>query len=417
MRYSKLFGKTLRRVPADAEIASHKLLVRGGFIDQLMAGVFSFLPLGWRVHRKVENIIREEMNTVGGQEVFLPTLQKKDQWIETDRWNKIDPPLFKFEDRHGRQLALGPTHEEVITDLARRFVDSYRDLPLYLFQIQNKFRNEMRTSGGLLRVREFVMKDLYSFHTSEEDLAEYFIKVKEAYHRIFERCGLPAVASKASGGTIGGATTYEFQVPSEVGEDKIIYCPDCKFAVNKEVFKFQTDQICSECQKGAHEEVKTIEVGHIFNLGTAYSEKMEAYFTDQDGVRKPVWMGCYGIGLGRLMATVVETHHDEKGIIWPEEVAPFQIHLLNLNMEDPEVVGKADEVYQQLVGEGFEVLYDDREMSAGVKLADADLIGIPMRLIVSQKSLEKGGIEVKKREEKKGKIVSFDKFLEILSSQ
>ena len=414
MRYSKLFGKTLRKAPADAEITSHKLLVRGGFIDQLMGGVFSFLPLGFRVHRKIEDIIREEMNAVGGQEVFLPTLQKKDQWVETDRWDKIDPPLFKFEDRHGRELALGPTHEEVITDLARRFVDSYRDLPLYLFQIQNKFRNEMRTSGGLLRVREFVMKDLYSFHTDKEDLAAYFIKVKESYHRIFKRCGLPAVASKASGGTIGGTTTYEFQVPAGVGEDKIIYCSNCGFAVNKEVSEFQADQTCPECQKGLLEEVKTIEVGHIFNLGTAYSEKMGAYFTDQEGVKKPVWMGCYGIGVGRLMATVVEANHDEKGIVWPAEMAPFHVHLLNLNMEDAEVVDRSEEVYRQLINEGLEVLYDDREMSAGVKLADADLIGIPMRLIVSQKSLEKGGIEVKKREEKKGKIVSLDELVGFL---
>jgi len=224
------------------------------------------------------------------------------------------------------------------------------------------------------------------------------------------------VASKASGGTIGGTTTYEFQVPASVGEDKIIYCSNCQFAVNKEVSEFHADQTCQECQKGSLEEVKTIEVGHIFNLGTDYSEKMEAYFTDQDGVKKPVWMGCYGIGLGRLMATVVETHHDEKGIIWPKEVAPFQVHLLNLNMEDAEVVGRSEEVYQQLIDEGFEVLYDDREMSAGVKLADADLIGIPMRLIVSQKSLEKGGIEVKNREEKKGKIVSLEELVNLLQT-
>lgn len=411
MRYSKLFGKTTRAAPADAETASHKLLAKAGFVDQLMTGVYSFLPLGWRAHRKIEQIIREEMNAIGGQEVFLPTLQKKSQWLKTGRWETIDPPLFKFKDRHGRELALGPTHEEVITDLASRFVKSYRDLPLYLYQIQNKFRNEMRSTGGLLRVREFVMKDLYSFHTDKEDLAAYFIKVKEAYRRIFERCELPAAASKASGGTIGGTTTYEFQVPASAGEDKIIYCPDCQLASNKEVSEFRAGQTCPECQKGPLEEVNTIEVGHIFNLGTVYSEKIGAYFTDQEGVKKPIWMGCYGIGLGRLLAAIVETHHDERGIIWPSAAAPFAIHLVDLTSRS----FKTCKTYEELVRAGVEVLYDDREdVSAGVKFADADLIGLPWRVVVSEESLKKGGVEVKRRGSERTEIVGAERLLKTL---
>lgn len=416
MRYSELFGKTLRQAPAEAETANHRFLVRAGFVDQLMSGVWSFLPLGFRVQRKIEKIIREGMEAIGGQEVFLPTLQKKSQWLETGRWDKMDPPLFKLEDRHGHELALAPTHEEVITDLARRFVNSYVDLPLYLFQIQNKFRNEMRSSGGLLRVREFMMKDLYSFHRDQDDLASYFERVKDAYHRIFGRCGLFAVASQASGGTIGGVSTFEFQVLSEVGEDKIVYCPACAWAVNKGVTEVEEGSVCSECGKEKLSEASAIEVGHIFNLGTEYSEKMGACFTDRDGREKPIWMGCYGIGLGRLMGAIVEVSHDEQGIIWPESVAPYRVHLLAINLEDSAVREKAEDGYRKLTGEGVEVLYDDREESAGVKFVDADLIGIPWRVVVSRDSLDKGGLEVKRRMEEKVEILSLEELLNLLKT-
>jgi len=412
MRYSKLFGKTVKEAPAGAEAESHKLLVKAWFIDQLMAGVFSFLPLGWRVHQKIEVIIREEMNNIGGQEVFLPTLQKKEQWLETKRWNTMEPPLFKFKDRHGRELALAPTHEEVITDLARRFIQSYRDLPLAVYQIQNKFRNEMRATGGLLRVKEFVMKDLYSFHETEDDLVNYFEKIKDAYHKIFKCCRLTAIPSMASGGTIGGTTTYEFQVPSPAGEDKILFCKDCRFAVTKGAEEIVAGQVCPQCKKANLEEISAIEIGHIFNLGTEYSEKMGATFTDAKGKQKPIWMGCYGIGLGRLMAAIVEVHHDDKGIIWPKAVAPYQIHLLAINIENPKVVKKTKDLYEELQEKRIEVLYDDRvDVSAGEKLAVADLIGIPTRLVVSEESLKERGVEVKERNKKEAKIVSLEEFL------
>ena len=412
MRYSKLFGKTIKEAPTGAEAESHKLLAKAGFIDQLMTGVFSFLPLGWRVHRKIEGIIREEMNNIGAHEVFLPTLQKKEQWLETKRWNTMEPPLFKFKDRHGRELALGPTHEEVITDLARRFIQSYRDLPLAVYQIQNKFRNEMRATGGLLRVKEFVMKDLYSFHETEDDLANYFKKVKDAYHKIFKRCRLAAIPSMASGGTIGGITTYEFQVPSPAGEDKILFCKDCKFAVTKGAKEIVVGQVCPQCKKANLEEISAIEIGHIFNLGTEYSEKMGATFTNTKGKQKPIWMGCYGIGLGRLMAAIVEVHHDDKGIIWPKAVAPYQIHLLAINIENPKVVKKTEELYKELQKKKIEVLYDDRtDVSAGEKLVVADLIGIPTRVVVSEESLKVRSIEVKERNKKEAKIVSLKEFL------
>lgn len=412
MRYSKLLGKTLREAPSGAETISHKLLVRAGFIDQLMAGVFTFLPLGLRVHRKIEDIIREEINAIGGQEVFLPTLQKKEQWLETGRWETIDPPLFKFQDRHGKELALGSTHEEIITDLARRFIQSYRDLPVAVYQIQNKFRNELRSSGGLLRVKEFIMKDLYSFDESEAGVADYFEKVKGAYQKIFRRLGVPAIASKASGGTIGGTTTYEFQVPSKAGEDKIILCRKCNFAVNKEI-EAETVR-CSNCGSKDLEEMATIEVGHIFNLGIDYSEKMAANFVDRDGKQKPLQMGCYGIGVGRLMATIIEVHHDEKGMIWPESAAPYQVHLIALEGNNAKVKAAAEKAYQELLAAGVEVLYDDRDESAGVKFIDADLIGIPWRIVISPESLRRGGVEMKKRNEQKTKVVSLNKLLYIL---
>jgi prolyl-tRNA synthetase len=416
MRYSKLLGKTLREAPSDAEAASHQLLVRAGYIDQLMSGVFSFLPLGWRVHQRIESIIREEMNAIGSQEIFLPTLQKKAQWQETGRWDSYEPPLFKFEDQHGRELALGPTHEEIITDLARRYVHSYRDLPLAVYQIQNKFRNELRPTGGLLRMREFVMKDLYSFHADEASLADFFEQVKEAYRRIFARVGVEAIAAVASGGSIGGERTLEFQVPSAVGEDRIVYCSDCHYGVNKEVGN-EIDRICPKCRGQNFAELSTIEVGHIFSLGTEYSAKMKATFTNKDGTNKPVLMGCYGIGLGRLLATIVEVNHDKDGIIWPESVAPFKVHLLAIDDQQSTASDRAERLYRELVERGVEVLYDDREgVSAGEKFADADLIGCPYRVVVSQKTLERGGVELKKRRGEKAAIVSRGELLYRLGS-
>jgi len=407
MKQSELFAETKKQAPRDAKAISHELLVRGDFIDQLTAGVYSFLPLGWRVHRKIEQIIREEMNAIGGQEVFLPVLAPKKIWEETDRWKTMDPPLFKLKDRHQKELALGSTHEEVITDLARKRVKSYKDLPFYLYQIQDKFRNEMRSSGGLLRVREFIMKDLYSFHVSENDLKKYYEKVKGAYMKIFQRCGLKVVPIEAESGAIGGTLSHEFALIAKSGEDKILACSKCDYGAN--VNKHGRIKICPNC-KAKLVFSHGIESGHTFNLGTKYSEAMGAYFTDKDGRKKPIVMGCYGIGLGRLMAAIVEVYHDKNGIIWPKQVAPFDIHLIQIG-DNKKIEETGKKAYNALQKKQIEVLYDDREESAGVKFADADLIGIPLRIVVSEKTFLKGSVELKKRDEEKIKLIKIKDIL------
>ena len=405
MRYSQFLGRTLRGAPKDAEAVSHRLLTQAGYIDQLVAGVYTFLPLGWRVHRKIEQIIREEIESLGAQEIHMPVLQKKEQWVETGRWEgpgEIDPPLFKLEDRRGRELALGPTHEEVVTDLARRFISSYKDLPLGVFQIQNKFRNEMRPTGGILRTREFYMKDLYSFHADEADLDDYYLKVIKAYERIFSRCGLETKVVAAHSGTIGGSESHEFILPTEVGEDNAVYCEHCDFASNLE--KARQLKNCPECGQAVFVS-SAIELGHIFKLGTVYSQKMKAEFADAKGKRQPLVMGCYGIGLARIMAAAVEAGHDKRGIIWPRELTPFDVHLISL--DGGELV--AEKIYEAMERSGLEVLFDDRDEQAGVKLTDADLIGIPVRVVVSKKSLDKKGVEVTWRADGKSAVVPVDK--------
>ncbi len=404
MKQSQLFGKTAKQAPADATAISHQYLARGGYIDQLMSGVYSFLPLGLRVHQKIENIIREEMNSAGGQEILLPAMSPKSLWEETGRWETYDPKLFTLKDRHDKEIALGPTHEEVITDLVRRRVQSYKDLPFALYQIQNKFRNELRSTGGLLRVREFVMKDLYSFHESEEDLEKYFEKMVAVYEKVFNRCGIKPIITKASGGSIGGSTTYEFQAPTKVGEDTVYVNKDTGEAFNKELL----DEI-PEKDRDQYEQVQAVEAGQVFSLGTKYSEAMGAKFVDREGKERPIVMGCYGIGLGRLMGTIVEAFHDDRGIIWPEEVAPYKIHLLSLGGNES-IAKEAEKIYDKLTKDNIEVLWDDREESAGVKLSDADLIGLPERWVVSEKTLAEDSVEVKKRSEEQ---TSLNKISEI----
>ncbi|MFH1392231.1 MAG: proline--tRNA ligase [bacterium] len=404
MLQSKLFAKTLRDAPKEAEAVSHKLLLQAGFIEQCTAGVYSFLPLGFRVLQKLKNIIRNKINSIDGQEVFLPSIQPKNLWQETGRWATIDPPLFKFQDRHKKELCLGPTHEEVIVDIARKSTLSHKNLPFALYQIQNKFRNEMRAVGGLLRVREFIMKDLYSFHASQECLNKYYDKVLEAYHELFEECGLKVILTEASSGTIGGKESHEFMALCEQGEDKILVCQKCNWAINQElVVRSSESGACQLCQ-GKLQEYNAIEIGHCFKLGTKYSKKMAANFVDKNGKQKPIIMGCYGIGLGRLMATIIETHYDKNGIIWPKSVAPFDIHLIALT--------NAEKIYKKL-SKKFDVLYDDRDESPGVKFADADLIGIPIRIVVSEKTLKQDSVEIKKRDQEKIKLEKLDKIIGI----
>jgi len=408
MRQSQLFAKTKKEAPKGAETISHRYLIRGDFVDQIAAGIYSFLPLGWRVEQKLEKIIKEEMDNLGGQELFLPSLIPQSLWQETDRWRTIDPPLFKVKDRHQKEYGLGPTHEEVITDLVRKRVHSYQDLPLSLYQIQNKFRNEMRATGGLLRVREFIMKDLYSFHRSEEEALDFYEKAKEAYAKIFKRCGLEAIVVEAESGSIGGNLSHEFMLPAETGEDKIVTCAKCGYGANLE--KAGRIKKCPHCQNKL-EGKSCIEVGHIFYLGTKYSQAMAAKFTDKDGREKPVVMGCYGIGLGRLMAAIIEVSHDGQGIIWPASVAPYQVHLIALEVEG-KVKKAAEQIYQDGQKAGQEILYDDRDKNPGEKFAEADLIGIPLRLVVSQKTIAEDSVELKKRNSDKKELVKINQVID-----
>jgi len=402
MLQSQLFQKTKKEFPKDSDAISFSLLVKGDFIEKIASGVYAFLPLGWMVHKKIEKIVREEMFSIGAQEIYLPSLIPKNLWEETKRWTEIDPPLFKVKDRHGSDFALASTHEEVVTELVRKRTISYKDLPFSVFQIQNKFRNEMRPTGGLLRTREFIMKDLYSFHSSKTDALNFYEKVKKAYFRVFRRCGLNVICVEADSGTIGGELSHEFMVISERGEDEILVCESCKWAGNIE--KFKNIKKCPECKKKLNI-FSSIEVGHTFYLGEKYSQAMKCFFTTKDGKRELVKMGCYGIGLGRLLSTVVEINHDKNGILWPKELSPFEIHLIPIGKER-KVREVADTLYKDLQKEGFEILYDDRKQkSPGESFAEADLIGVFYRIIVSEKTLKKRSVEVKKRSERKGRLV------------
>jgi len=418
MKQSQLFFKTIKEKSADTEAISHTLLTRAGFVDQLMAGVYTFLPLGFRVLKKIENIIRKNMTEppVSGQEMLMPALNPKENWQKTGRWKSLDI-LFKLKDASDKEYALAPTHEEVISPLARKIIFSYKDLPLAVFHIQDKFRNELRVKSGILRTREFMMKDLYSFHATQDDLDKYYEKVGKAYLNIFKECGIgkSVYQTLASGGSFSKYSD-EFQVISDSGEDIIYICKKCSTAINKEIIS--ENKNCPKCGSSTFEEKKAIEVGNIFKLGTKYSTPFDLKFRDKNGSEKPVLMGCYGIGLGRLMGTIVEINHDEKGIIWPKSVAPFQIHLIpieNSKKAKPRsetavsttgVKSAAEKVYKTLLDSAIEVLYDDRQdKTAGEKFAEADLIGIPYRIVVSEKTLARDSVELKERGKKQVKLM------------
>ncbi len=406
MKYSRLFPKTLKQVPTGAESINHQLLIRAGFIHQEMAGVYTHLPLGWKVLDKISNIVRVEMDKIGGQEMFMPVLQPGENWKKTGRFNSFDV-LYKLKGAGDKDLVLGPTHEEIIYPLLAEYIKSYKDLPFYLYQIQTKLRNEPRAKAGLLRTREFLMKDLYAFHANDEERNEYYKKVRESYLRIFEKLGIPALVTKASGGTFSDLSE-EFQVLTPSGEDLIYVCQKCGDAINKEIAE---NKKCPECG-GELKEEKAIEVGNIFPLKRSYAEVFDLSFTDKDGEKKTVSAGCYGLGISRVMGAIVEVLHDERGIIWPGSIAPFQVHIVGLDLEDKKAMEMADKAYKLMQAEGVEVLFDDRiGVSAGAKFADADLIGIPYRVVISKKTGEK--LEVKKRSEKETKFVDFKQLLEI----
>ena len=551
MRLSNLFGSTLREIPAEAQMTSHQLLLRAGMIRQVATGIYAYLPLGWRVLHKIEDILRDEMNAVGGQEMRMPSAQPAELWQETGRYSEAGPVLASFRDRAQRELVLGITHEEVVTYLARREIHSYRQLPFVVYQIQTKFRDEPRSRGGLIRAREFTMKDAYSFHVDQADLDGYYPRMYRAYESSFRRCGVEAVAVEANPGLMGGAASHEFMALNDGGEDTLILCDQCGYAANAEsavtrreekpgdserpleevatpgtttiedvasflgitprqtlkaIFyvaegklafvvirgdlevnetklasllkvsdlrlaeqqeveeagivagyaspinqagkvkvvadesvnwgsnfvagankagyhlcnvnhprDFEVDVLgdiaavqdgdpCLRCG-GRLQAARGIELGHIFKLGTRYSELMGATFLDKAGQTRPLVMGCYGIGIGRLMAAVVEQCHDDHGIVWPLSVAPYHFHLIVLG-DEAKIVDTAESLYHSLQSKGCEILYDDRNESAGVKFNDADLIGIPFRLTVGSRSLRAGGVEIKRRDAEEDEIVS-----------
>ena len=400
MRQSKLFTKTRKEAPSDEVSKNAILLTRAGFIHKEMAGVYSYLPLGLRVLKKIENIIREEMNGVGAKELVMTALQKKEVWEKVGRWDDETVDVwFKTKLKDEAELGLGFTHDEQVVNMLTEYISSYKDLPLYIYQIQTKFRNELRAKSGIMRGREFLMKDLYSFNHTQEEQDEFYEKVKQAYINVFNKCGIGerTYFTTASGGTFS-KYSHEFQTISDAGED-IIYITDedKKEAINKELGEKDS------------KEVKSIEVGNIFKQGTKYTDPFNLYYTDESGEKKSVLMGGYGIGVTRLMGTVVEVLSDDKGIIWPKEVSPFQVHLLNLSEGSKD---KADKIYEDLTSKGIEVLYDDRDARAGEKFADSDLIGIPVRFIVSEKTGDK--VEVKMRTESESKLLAVEEAIKYL---
>jgi len=409
MLQSKLFYKSSKDKFAGTESVSHDLLTRAGFVDQLMAGVYTFLPLGIRVLKNIENIIRQNMekSPANGQEVLMPVLQPKENWQKTGRWESLDI-LFKIKGNGDKEYALGPTHEEVVSPLAKKNIFSYKDLPVSLFQIQTKFRDELRAKSGILRTKEFLMKDLYSFHSTQEDLDKYYEKMLKVYSDIFKECGIGknTYQTMASGGSFSKYSD-EFQTATDAGEDIIYICNKCKLAINKEIKA--ENSVCPKCKGTDFEEKKAVEVGNIFKLGTKYSLPFDLKFKDKDGSEKPVIMGCFGIGLGRLMGAIVETSHDEKGIIWPKAVAPFLVHLIGVE-DNKKIKSSAEKIYNVLQKEKIQVLYDDRQAkSAGEKFAEADLIGIPYRIVVSEKTLKTDSVEVKERGKNQIKLVKINK--------
>lgn len=392
MKYSSFFPKSRKVEFKDDLSINAKLLIKTGFIDQLMAGSYTLLPLGFRVVEKIKNIIREELNVTGAQELLMPLLHPREIWDQTGRWSDPDVKqiMYQFKDIHEKEYGLSFTHEEIVMNLLGKFVQSYKDLPVKVYHFSTKFRNEPRAKSGILRGREFMMKDLYSAHVSEADMYSYYNKVLAVYPRIFKRMGLDTKVVEASGGVFTEKNSHEFQVLSPVGEDTVYFCDSCSFAQNKEIFSGVEGDPCPKCKEGEVKSARAIEVGNIFPLGTKYSENQKVFFTDRDGAKLPIWFASYGIGPTRVLGTLVEVYHDDKGIIWPKSVAPFHVYLVSLGRNE-----EAEKIQDELEKVGIEVLYDDRDVSAGEKFANADLLGFPYRLVISEKSGNK--IEFKKR--------------------
>jgi len=402
MYWTKYFIPTMKEVPAGTEAVSHQLLLRAGLVNMLTAGVYSYLPLGLRVLRKIEGIIREEMNAVDANELFLPCLQPIELWKKTGRDEVLKDVMIRFDDKKGRELCLGPTHEEIITELVKNYVQSYRALPVTLYQIQTKFRDEMRPRFGIVRACEFIMKDAYSFDRDQKGLEKNYQLMYGAYNRIFKRCGLDVVVAEADSGAMGGSVSHEFHFPAPIGEDEVVRCNKCSFS-GALTDKTKEGTTCPDCKKGKLKKHTAIELGHIFQLGTKYSEVQGCTFLDEDGKRKPIIMGCYGIGVSRLISAIIEGYNDKAGIVWPKEVAPFDIEILPIAVDEKQTMALAAKYAVELEKQGFEVLVDDRDETAGRKFNDADLIGIPYRVILGKRTLKEGKVEIKERSS--GKVI------------
>ena len=410
MRQSELFTKTKREAPKDEVSKNAKLLIRGGFVHKEMAGVYSYLFLGQRVIKKIEQIIREEMNAIGGQEITMATLHPSEPWKKTGAWDSVDV-LFKIQSRTEKEYALGQSEEEIVTPIVKEYVESYKDLPVAVYQIGQKYRDELRAKSGIMRGREFTMKDMYSYHESQEDFDRFYQIVKEAYLKIFNRMGLVAKVTEASGGNFTEKLSYEFMVLTDAGEDDIVYCEECTHCANIEVSKHKEGNACPKCSKGKLKSAKAAEVGNVFDLGQKYSKDFDFKYKTKDGSEAYPIKGCYGIGVTRLMGTIVEALSDDKGIIWPESVAPYRVHLLTLG-DNEKIKEVSEKLYTDLIEGGVEVIFDDREVANGEKFADADLLGMPWRVVVSERSIEAGGAEVKKRGDEKGEIISLGNIID-----
>jgi prolyl-tRNA synthetase len=410
MKYSQLFAKTTKSVPKDEVAVNAKYLLQGGFIDKLMAGSYTLLPLGRLVERKIEQIVREEMDKTGANEVLMPLLHPKEIWNETGRWDSAKEVMYQFE-KNEKEYTLSFTHEEIVMDVIRKHITSYKDLPVNIYHFSTKFRNELRAKSGILRGREFIMKDLYSAHVTEEEMWKYYWQIADAYLAVFKRMGLEAIITEAAGGVFTNRLTHEFQIESSVGEDTIYLADGWKYAKNEEIM---TDE---DRKAPGLRTLKAIEVGNIFPYGPdKYAESMNVLFTDKTGERRPVWFGAYGIGITRLMGVLVEIFHDDRGIMWPKAVSPYQVHLIGIMNQELSIKDKADEIYKKLRDSGIEVLFDDREdVGAGQKFADADLIGIPVRLVVSGKTGDQ--IEWKERSKKEAELLNFEEVLKLLNQK
>ena len=410
MKASKFYISTFKEAPADAELVSHQLMIRAGLIKKLGSGLYTWMPMGLRVLKKIENIIREEMNQAGAIEILMPAIQPAELWKETGRWDLFGPQMLKISDRHDRSFCFGPTHEEVITDVVRNELNSYKQLPMNFYQIQMKFRDEIRPRFGVMRAREFLMKDAYSFHADMESLKHTYSLMFKAYNAIFTKIGLTFRAVQADNGAIGGDGSHEFHVLAESGEDEIVYDENSDFAANIEVAKNHPNKENLKTCRG-------IEVGHIFQLGTKYSDAMKATFIDESGKPSPMIMGCYGIGVSRIVAAAIEQNHDDNGIIFPQSISPFEVIITPIGYDKSPSVKKAvDNLYQSLIADGYDVLLDDRGLRPGVMFNEAELLGIPHRVTLSEKTLVENKYEYKNRSASAAVMIANDDLLNHLVS-